>query len=250
MQLRICFEASKSLRAADLDHNGYGRRLLGSKAAQLHASIGWQALSRLNITTLFYPTEKCGPPLMSNKADVYPIRTVFNNLLPPNFTQGPITDQLDWTLISAYQQNHDLHSPDLMEFAADYTFIFVALLICSAILLICVSRIGPRKRKRKRSRKKQWVTCWTVSHFMLGNYSSLIKSKIVITTLLLISLTNRIYAGMTMKTEQVVKTPPFKLRTVDDVLDSGANFAWLRTDDFEVYSNTSVTAKAAEIRKS
>ena len=249
MQLRICFRPSKSLKALDLDQFGYGRRLSGSKADQMHASIGWQALSRLNITTLFYPTNLCGRSLMNNTADVYPIRTMFRSELHRNFTQGPIADQLDWTLISAYQPNHKLHLPDLREFAADYTSIFTTLLIVSLLLLICVSGLRTRKRQRKKRWRKQRVTCWTVSHFMLGNYSSSIKSKILISTLLLISLTNRMYAGMTMKTEAVVKTPPSKLRTIDEVLESGANFAWLKFDDYFVFVASSVTDKAAKIRK-
>jgi hypothetical protein len=252
MQVRICFESSKGLEARDVNEEGYASSLSGSRIEWLHANIGWELLTKYhNVNVLFFPAKRCGTELIRNHADVYPIRTTFAGYLHRNFTQGPISDQLDWTLISAYKQNSYIRSPDLMEFVTDYTITFVMLLLLASLLIIFVSRIRvgkSEKVKRKTNKKhkqkisKNTISCWTWSQFMLGVYESNIRSKTIIMTLVTISLANRIYAGMTMKTEQVVRTPGSRLKSVSDVLDNKkVNFAWLSGDDYWNYVNQSMS---------
>ena len=258
MQVRICFNEVPSVltgsqRIQDSSHDAGNHafaRLTGSHVETLHASVGWEGLSRFNVTPVFVRAtadQPCGHLLMRASVDLLPRKTVFESHLPANLSQGPITDQLDWILLSAFKPNHDLRSPDLLEFCNDYSWSFLLLLTLLAICLPILAKLASSGRNHRKSHhhRRSGLSLWTLARFLLCNYESARLSPPVLLALLTLTTINRIHVGMTMKTEPVARNPPDKLRSIQDVVDHGSRFAWLSHADYASYISRSHSALEA-----
>lgn len=242
MQLRACFFEKSDIVPEDFDSDGYAHRLSGFLSEVPKEILGYHMLQRHNISLMYYPVrevlghEPCIEAVSADRVDATPYTQPFP-VLEDNARQGPVFWQHESVFTTAYKKNEFHEAPQLMEFVSGISKSFVLLLMTSLFTIALTAWLSFKihgsvcRRKRCRIRWKRKFfrkIIWSFVNHLLGvfSFTPLERVKILLLMLNLAIASYKCYIGAVTNTEQVVRTKPLMLDSLDKLIEHRVPFAF------------------------
>ena len=199
----------------------------------------------------------CVGAMQRGKADVAAMVLSFP-VVAANLTQGPALTQYEGYFISSYKPTAVLSAPDLLDYfsalsSGTSTMYLLASLTLGILLwlsLLNYGRVRPLKSRRDSCRRKKkrplsfYLVIWIMMSNMLGNFHSnarFRKTRILFALLIFLTFMYRIQSNLVMKTEQVIATPPVKLRSMEQLFDRKITFTFISDIEYEIFRESAIT---------